>query len=261
MNDIKPEISILLPSIRTDRLSDVYLSICNSTKRSFELIVVGPYPLSPLLQAEKNVKYAKDFGSPMRASEIAAELAEGFLVTWTADDALFLPDALDKGVDTLYAIQPTSDKNVVISKYYEGQGYSSKNEQPDSYYKINNAWPKSPHIPDDWWIFNMTIMYRSFYEYLGGWDCQFQSVASGHVDMAIRAQRAGANVVLSNYPLVNCDHMPGTSGDHAPMHNAQTYEDGPLYNKIYSQPLESRDIRINIKNWKNSPAVWKKRFN
>ena len=74
---MKPELSIILPSIRTERLEKLYDSILTSTSRTFELVIVGPYPLPEKLRDLKNVKYVKDFGSPVRASNIAASLCEG----------------------------------------------------------------------------------------------------------------------------------------------------------------------------------------
>ena len=36
----KPEVSLILPSIRTERLVPLYESICASTKRDFELVIL-----------------------------------------------------------------------------------------------------------------------------------------------------------------------------------------------------------------------------
>lgn len=259
MNNIKPEISLILPSIRVERLETLYDTILESTKRSFELIVVGPYPISEKLQKLTNVKYVKDFGSPMRASNIGVELCEGNVISWLADDCKFLPNSIDVAMDTLYNMGDNI-KNVVIAKYFEGVGYSGTNAQNDQYYKLNYAYPRSPYIPEDWWIFNVAFIYRSFFDYLGGWNCQFQACPLGHADFAIRAQRAGAIVKMSETPIFTCDHMPETSGDHAPIHYTQHGEDEPLYKIIYSKPLESYPICIDVSNWKSSPSVWGKRF-
>jgi len=39
----KPEISILMPAIRPQNWTKVYESILSSTRRSFELVIVGPH--------------------------------------------------------------------------------------------------------------------------------------------------------------------------------------------------------------------------
>ena len=63
----KPEISLILPSIRTERLEKLYETILTSTKRTFELVICGPNPLPEALKELRNVKYVKDYGSPVRA--------------------------------------------------------------------------------------------------------------------------------------------------------------------------------------------------
>ena len=257
-----PEISIILPAIRPNKWIRLYNSILQSTRREFELIIVSPYPLPEGLLAVRNVKYVKDFGSPMRASNIGALLCEGELVTWAADDAVFLEGSLDNNIDILYSMEPKSIKNVVVSKYFEGEG-EEKPLQPDSYFKINGAPPtSSPHVDENWWIFNVAILYRSFFEELGGWDCSFQACPMGHTDMAVRAQSEGAIVKMTEFPLLDCGHMPGTTGDHAPIHHAQLGDDEPLFQQRYRDPSWKEKVlnHININNWKKSDSVWNKRF-
>ena len=144
---MKPELSIILPSIRTERLEKLYDSILASTTRSFELVIVGPYPLPERLRDLKNVKYAKDFGSPVRASNIAASLCEGEVYTWFADDCILFENSLDKCLDEFYAMG-NNKKNVLVAKYYEGQEGSTEREtlQPDSYFKLNGTPAASPHL-------------------------------------------------------------------------------------------------------------------
>ena len=87
---MKPEISVVMSTIRTYNWDVVYKSLEEScTKRSFELIIVSPYPLTPFLQEKRNVKYVKDFGSPVRANCIGALLCEGrFLYPMHSDDSI-----------------------------------------------------------------------------------------------------------------------------------------------------------------------------
>jgi len=260
----KPEVSIIMPAIRQDKWDDVYKTILDSTQRSFELIVVGPYPLTKFLQEQKNVKYVKDFGSPMRASNIGAELCEGKLVMWTSDDGWFIKDALDKNIDTLYAM-PYDVQNVVVARYLEGENRSGTDPRhggaDDSYYKLVRAYPSSPYIHPDWWIFNVAILYREFFDKLGAWDCKYQACPTGHADMAVRAQALGAKVVMSDYPMLNCDCQPNPNvGDHGPIVAAQFQDDYPIYIEKYSKPLQADQLLLDVSNWKKSPAVWKKRF-
>lgn len=254
----KPEITILLPGIRQHRWDAMYDSICKSTKRSFELIICGPYGLTDKLQGLKNVKYVKDFGSPVRASNIAALLTEGKYVTWIADDANLIPDALDHNIDLLENMG-NDIKNVVVAKYYEGRDGTHKPLQPDIYFKIGgSSWSHSRFVPADFWLFNVAVMHTEFFNELGGWDCSYEGTWYSHTDMAIRAQTIGANVVMSNYPLLDCDH---SQDDHLPIEDAQTNYDKPYYFSIYGSPdWRFYDLRMVNKTWKDSDPVWKKRF-
>lgn len=255
----KPEISIVIAGIRQHNWDRLYDSILTSTKRSFELIICGPYPLTERLQNSYNVKYVKDYGSPTRASNIAFGLCEGKLITTMSDDAVLLPEALDKNIDLLYSMG-TDYKNVVIAKYFEGRNGTVKPLQPDEYFKINGAdCTRSQFISNDWWIFNSCVMYREFLEELGGWDCSFEGMAMSHTDMAIRAQFLGANVKMSDYPLSDCDHG---QPDHKPIEISQITHDEPLFQSKYRSPTwQTTNMRLNIKSWKDAPAIWTRRFN
>lgn len=255
----EPEISIILPGIRQYNWDKVYDSILTSTKRSFELIICGPYPLTEKLQNSPNVRYVQDYGSPTRACNIIAELCKGKLITLAADDAVFLPEALDKNIDLLYSMG-NNYKNVVVAKYFEGKNGTEKPFNPDKCYRINWAdCTRSQFISNDWWVFNASVMYREFLEELGGWDCSFEGMAMAHIDMAIRAQFLGANVKMSDYPLLDCDHG---QPDHKPIEISQITHDEPLFQSIYRNPEWTKNqMKFDIKNWKNSPSVWTRRFN
>lgn len=255
----KYDISIIIPGIRIDNWLEVINSIVASTKRSFEVIFCGPYTPSQDVLCLPNVKFVKDLGSPVRASQIAATLAEGELITWSADDALFLPDALDKNIDTLLYSMEKKRTNVVVAKYFEGQNGTQKPLQNDEYFMLKGStWTDIPYIPKTWWLFNVGIMYREFFEELGGWDCSFEGTFYSHVDMAIRAQYLGADVKMSNTPMLDCDH---NQADHGPIENAQVHYDKPLYFLRYNTPSWTmNDMRLDMNNWKKEPAKWEKRF-
>lgn len=258
----KPEISIIMPGIRNNKWDAVYDSILESTKRDFELIICGPYPLSERLQKEKNVKYVKDWGSSVRASNIASLLCEGKLVTWTADDALFFKDSLDKNIDLLYSM-PENIKNVILCKYFEGDDLSDNSPlTKDIYYKINNTSNGSPYFNNDWYIFNSAIFYREFYEFLGGLDSLYQATAIADNDLAVRAQFMGAITKMTNVPLYKCEHMINDTGDHGPIFYCQHQEDEPNFHNKYRRPewVNGKQTLDLLNNWKTSPSVWKTRF-
>jgi len=260
---MKPEVSVVMPAIRPYNWDAVYKSLEEScTKRSFELIIVSPYPLTPLLQEKRNVKYVKDFGSPVRASCIGAMLCEGdFVYPTHSDDSIFLKSSLDHNIDFLLK-QGNEIRNVIVCKYSESKNCEHPDRwQSDEYYKLTIATPiPKKHIPDHWLIFNSAIWHRKYFDTFGGWDCAFEACPMAHSDLAIRAQKDGAIVKLSPHPISMCDHMPDTSGDHAPVHYAQALTDQPLFMKKYSEGLEGVAIKLDPMNWKNAPTVWNRRF-
>ena len=260
---MKPELSIILPSIRTEKLEGLYESLLKSTKCDFELVIVGPTPLPDALKELKNVKYAKDFGSPVRASNIAASLCEGRIYTWFADDCTLFEDSLDQCLEEFRAMGPAKN-NVLVAKYYEGQEGSSERStlQPDSYFKLNGTPAASPHIPNEWWLFNIAFLHAEFFNSLGGWDCAYEGTWASHADMAVRAQFLGANVKMAQIPLFECDHLPGGSGDHMPIFECQHQHDEPLLQGKFRDPNWTTNVnpRLKVDNWKNAPTVWKRRF-
>lgn len=259
----KPEISVILPSIRPDRLSDFYKSLQKATKKRFELVIVSPYPLPQDLEKFKNIKYARDFGNPSRAQNIALLLCEAPIVTWQADDAIMIEDAIDQHVDMLESMGPDI-KNVVVAKYREGQVGSEDREKlhADHYFMVDGSPASSPYIPSNFWLFNVAFMHREFLEALGGFDAKFEGTWSSQTDLAIRAQAVGANVKMSGIPCMICDHMPGSSGDHKPIYECQTFHDEPLLQRSYRDPEWHQKINPSpgIMNWKSTPQVWSRRF-
>lgn len=252
-------ISIILPSIRKDRLIRYYESLVNScTRHEFELIIVSPLSLPDYFDKITNVKYVKDFGSPVRASNIAAELIEGKYVGWASDDSVLFPNSMNVIMDELIGMGD-NHKNVVICGYLEGPNGYGKNSFPPDYYRLKQEGYTST-VPDNVMLFNAAFMHTQFFEELGGWDCQFQVTAIAHNDFAVRAYMDGAIVKMLNMDFCDCDHMPGTSGDHAPVHYAQLEDDQPLFQKLYSPDYRQRQVKIPVNNWKKAPRIWERRF-
>ena len=250
------DISILLPAIRKERWVELYNSIASSTKRSFELIVVGPYSLPDELQNKTNVKHIKDFGNPVRASQLASLVAEGKFLTWAADDGVYLEGALDRAIDYLENKPNKNIKDVVVNNYIE----AGKLACPGDVLRLKVSYPYGSFIPNDWYIFNVATMYTEFFYDLGGYECTFEVCPFAHADLAARAQRSGANVHVLNEAMLNCTHMPGTTGDHAPVHFAQLTHDQQLYSEIYDDPQSVNRTNIDLENWRLAPSVWERRF-
>ena len=254
-----PEISIIMPAIRPKNWLNVYKSILNSTKMDFELIICSPYSLPKDLEDIKNIKIVKDWGSPVRASQIALNLVEGKYVYPThSDDSLFIKDAIDNNILFLKS-KGDNYKNVVMAKYSESASFSNPERyQNDEYYKLVNAYKTDPNfVNKDWFIYNSVFMHTSYLLEMGGWDCGFQACPYSHADLAIRCQDDGAPTFLSPFPVAICDHG---QNDHSPIEVSQTYEDAPLFHLKYSQKIDKSNSRIRLDNWKNAPAIWGHRF-
>jgi GT2 family glycosyltransferase len=240
-------LSIIVPTIRTDKWRQLYNSIRRSTAYDFELILVGPR-YSPALEEYKNVRFIQDYGSPNRAQQIGLCNAVGHYALAAADDCIFEVGSLDECIDIL---ADAADRTVVIAKYSEG----STELQNDDYYLLNKAYPNVSSVENDWVIFNCAIMETRLLKNLGGFDCRFQTTAFGHADLAVRAQQEGYDVVFYKKKLLHCEH--GHS-DHVPIEITHVYEDTPAYIEKHNKPsFENRYIRLD--NWKNAPTVWSKR--
>lgn len=246
---MKPKLSIVMPAIRINQWKKVYDSI--QLDFPWEIIIVSPYDYPAGLLPTHNVKYVKDMGSPMRASCIGASLAEGRYFTWIADDGIVISETIKNAIAILD--NDINGRLVVVTKYLE----ACSEVHPDSYYKLTNAYPKSPYISDDWWIFNTAIMHTDYYDYLGGWDCIFETNAIGHADLAVRAQRDGCATIMLPEPLLNCSHG---HEDHKPIEEGHVNNDEPIYKSIYNSSDCMNRTKININNWKKTPMVWNRRF-
>lgn len=249
---MKPRLSIVVPGIRVGNWQQMYDSIRASCSRPFEVIIIGPYALPESLQNLRNVKYVKDFGSPVRCSNIGLALAEGELLTWNADDGVFLPGMIDRAIDA-YDAMPANLNNVLVVKYMEGERVL----QPESYFKLANAYPRTPYIHEDWWIFNLVITKTDYFRYLGGWDSAYETLALSHADLAVRAQRDNCTIQVFNEPIVyNAHGHP----DHTPVERGHVDADEPLYRRIYSDPAQLDRVVVDINSWKHAPSVWTRRF-
>lgn len=243
------ELSIILPGIRRENWATVINSI--DVHHEWEVILCSPpCDLPDQLKNCDRLVHIVDKGSPVRASCIAAERARGKYFTWTADDCTYFPGVLDKVIDILN--NSNNVKKIVATKYYEGGNLES-----DDYYLLNNAYPKSPYNKGGWRILNCGVMHTEYYRYLGGWDCEFETTALSHADLAFRTQMDDAEVFFLPEALVDCAHG---HADHGPIEAAHVQHDWGFYEKIYNSPDCINRIRVDPDNWKKAPAVWTRRF-
>jgi hypothetical protein len=266
---MNPKLSIILPGIRKDNWLKFYESVVDSFDGTFEVVIVSPYDRLPEeLRDLKNIVHIKDLGAPARCQQIALVNCTGEFVTWGADDGYFLPNKLTEAVK-YWEENAASPIDIVTCKYFEGE----KNQQgvlhstgetelsQDFYYKLNNAAGlRSAFIPDDYWILNVGILKTAYAKALGGWDSMFEVTAVSHADFAVRTQRNGSKYHMLPEPIFACTHMPGTTGDHAPVHYGHIQHDEPLFRKIYQSAQGISRTKIDINNWQQSPPVWRRRY-
>ena len=118
-----------------------------------------------------------------------------------------------------------------MGKYLEGDG---KMMREDRYYIFQTHDDCPPNIPDHYYIGNYILMEREYIidEY-GGFDMRFEGSGVSHQELAMRLQKFDrVEIKLTKNPIVACDHMPGISGDHGPMHYAHILIDNPLFHKM-----------------------------
>lgn len=251
-------LSIIVPGIRNYNWDELYSSFEESLEdESFEVIFAGPYNLTPNLEQKKNVKFIRDWGNQIRCQQLALLMAEGEFVHWCSDDGVALPIALKQGLDLQ---KEQKDKNsIVMFKYLESDN-PSPDMYKDEYYLLHNYYgTKTPLIPKDFIGLNTALCRTSTVRMLGGWDTRFGSCIA-HADFAVRAQFERIPIILSDIVAHHVGHMPGITGDHGPMYYVQIENDEPLFQKIWGNKENFRNI-IDIENWRLSPAIWKKRFN
>lgn len=244
------DLSIVIPSIRTENWKDLIDSIEKSCQEfSYEIIFVGP-KYNSYIDRFKSIKYVRDFGNPNRCQQIGMLIAEGDFVTWGSDDCMYTEGGIDQcmGIASL-----CDDDTVLVANYNEGGNIAVNN------FSLSSNYPGCPHIKREWVIFNVAFMKRSLFERLGGFDCSFEATCIGHADLAARCQQIGCSVKIQNIKLLDCSHMPECTGDHAPIHIAQTTRDMPKYiNKYSSEIFPTTTIMSN--NWKQQQTVWEERF-
>lgn len=257
MSNKQIDLSIALAAIRIGNWKRLYDSIVTSvgSKYTFELIFCGPHENLPSeLQGLENVRLIQDFGCPTRAQQIACIDAKGRYLAWTADDGWFLPGKLEECLNILE--NNASERKCLVTHYSEGG-----NAQGLSSYSLNFHEPaRSPYFPDNYLVFNSVILQTEHYKDIGGLDAQFEVLPMAFCDYGVRTHRDGIDVILHQDVIFECTHFPGRTGDHAPIHDAQTGHDMQVYRNIYNNPNCIGRIKIDLENWKNAPARWVRRF-
>lgn len=260
------ELSVIVPSIRPGNLTRLYNSLWLAFKGSFEMIVIGPYPLPPGLENTKNIKFIQDFGSPVRCMQIGLKECKGDYISWAADDGFYIANSLDIAFDS---VKDKDYKHIIVGKYYEGGEALTVTKMKDDhvmnsdkYYHVNfHSGSKSQYIDNNCLMIMVGIISRKFIIEAGGWDASlFEACPMAFIDLSVRLYKLGGILEFQEAIMFRCGHMPGHQGDHGPIHDAQVDHDEPLFRSIYNEPQSKNRIAIDIENWKQSSARWGRRF-
>ena len=220
------KLSIFTAGIRPQNWMNLYRSIPNATTiTDRELVIVSPYDLPRKLRNRSDVRLIRDWGCPTRCYQLGLLHSRGDYVVFIADDGVFSPGlAIDKAFNIL-----PKNKGVVSFKYSENNKNIKQMEDP-SWWMIGYHTRLKACVPDNYLLTMIALSRRDHLIGLGGWDCRFEHAGLGHVDLAIRLQNDGANIVMGE-KLMDLDWMKGSSGDHGPITEAHRI-DKYLFSKI-----------------------------
>jgi hypothetical protein len=250
-------LSIILPGIRPHKWLALYQSISNATTiTDYEVVIVSPYDLPPELADKDNIRLVKDKGCPTRCSQLGLLHSQGEYVTWAADDGVYSPTlAIDNG----FAARPQDHKGVVSLRYGEGTANKKFGIDHVKWWRMQHhkILRNLPYIPNHYIIVMIALIRRDYFVEVGGWDCRFEQMGISNLDLAIRLQNDGANVVLGGPKLFHFAHEINNE-EHKPIEDAHNFNDLPLLNKTYSE--EANRGRVDFDNWKQAQAVWTRRF-
>ena len=258
------KLSIFLAGFRPEKWLGLYESIPNATTltdKEYELVFVGPYGLPPELQNKENVRFIEDWGCPTRCYQLGLLHSQGEYVVYIADDALCSPTlAIDKAFDII----PTHKKGIVGLKYVEGTLTKKQRRQqnrPDWWLMGTNLSLRAlPYINGNYYLLMTILARRDYLMEIGGFDCRFQQAGISAVELAIRLQNDGAEVIMGE-KFMDVTHLPGIEGDHAPVHYAHMEDDWPLFVKTYGEdPSGATRTKVDFDNWKQAEEVWNRRF-
>lgn len=270
------DVSIILPSIRPQNLEKFYVSAALACKKSsFEIVIVSPYELPKSLDKLANVKYLKSYASPTVASQMGTALCNARFLYNTTDDGLIQEGAIDEAIELFDSVakgeaSSVAQKTIVNMIYEEGVLHPDTLEplpfhnsyHPPEYWKASFHGPlRLKGINQEWAMCMHFFMLTEYYYYMGGYDCRFEYSNHAIHDLMFRCQADGARVIPLARTAFRCSHLPTHSGDHAPVHDAQTGPDTELFNSIYNEDFAAnRRFRLLYRNWKSQPDVWTRRF-
>lgn len=252
----------MVPGIRVHNWKKLFDSAVEACKKyTFEMLFVSPYGSLPeSLSYEPRVRIICDFGSPNRALQLAAINSLGEFICNTVDDGVFTPGCLDSALDQFK--EELTEKDVLNLRYREADE-GDPLPMPMEYWRmLYHPELRLPDIKIDYSLSMHFIMMKKRYMFLGGIDCQmFEYHSYALHDLMIRLQVDGGKIHHSNMEGQICTHLTNRAGDHGPVHDAQTQNDQPRFQHLYSGMFDvNKRIRLGINNWVYSSPIWTRRF-
>jgi len=279
------DLTVILTGIHTED----WVMFCDTLELAavnltYELIIIGPYPPTLEVQGRDYVRFVKSQACPNRCVQEATTMANGEYLS-VACEGVFVPSSYDN-MFLMLDSHNKEHKTVISGKYVEGAStLTSAKSKPaasklphfrggfypksiklhgtDEYWRIGfHAVLASEFIPNDWLTMNLHVIKTEYWKEIGGFDCQFECQAMALTDLAIRIQKDGGQIYLTNFFLMHLDHVSGVPENpqkgHGPVHHAQIDHDQPLYRSIYDDPSCLNRV-VDYDNWKSTPDVWPRR--
>ena len=252
------ELSILVPGIRPHNWTRLYNSIDSQMEGiRWSIVFVGPFDPPVELANKPNLIYEKSYDRPTVAVQKGMQLCDGHFIYHTVDDGYCLPNSLKPALQ-LAQEHNTHFANVVNGTYKEGADFNGNSWLPEAWTAGFHSDLRLPLINPAWKISLQPIMRTETFFDIGGFNCQFEYLNHAFHDMIFRLQRLGGTILDSPTEICCAGHMPGTTGDHAPIHNSQTGPDQLLFNLMYSTTEPPTHIDYN--NYRIYEGVWERRF-
>lgn len=255
-----PEISLIIPSIRSEMCQNVYDSFLTCWSGTFEIVFVSPKPYFPLKLKERGeIQWITDFGCPSRALQLGMINAKADWLSFATDDCTFDPDTMNQAWKTLgkHEFDPST---VIVCKYTESDNWSKWMLTPWYYHAWFHGDFRHFNIPIWFKLYMNGLISKKLMMEVGGFDCRFESMAYCYNDLSMRLQFHGCRFVIEKNRLDHCTWQPQESSDHGPVHRAVMQHDAPLFRGVYWAKHFKPIIKIPIDNWKQSPSHWPRRF-
>lgn len=253
------KLSVVVPGIRKNLWKSLYDSIAKSFSGEFELIIIGPY--EPDFK-EDNLVWIKDFGAPARCAQRGLLAAKGELISFAWDDGTYIDNSLNE----CFALLPNDDyHNIIIGKFYEvvhdvsaQKSVAEYQAKDDLYYIKTHTQAFSNLFNPDFKIFSTGIATKKMLMEVGGFNCNYELFGIALLDISVRLQLHGCNMILKPEPIFTCQWSFGEDG-HNIVQEAYEKADQALYQKTYRSDIKPT-IVVDPNNWEKSPMFWERRF-